>query len=87
MSCTHPSRKKPPVINGKWGRIANFFPALFALEGGDGPEAQEYSRLRGQYEALRQVAIQKKINLELLPPSPEAIVQKERLKAESKKKK
>ena len=66
-----------------------FWPVLFALEGGDGPEAQEYARLRGQYEALRQVAIQKKINLELLPPSPEAIVQKEkeRLKAESKKKK
>jgi len=26
-----------------------FWPALFALEGGDGPEAHEYAKLRGKF--------------------------------------
>jgi len=51
-----------------------FWPALFFLEGGDGPEAAEYARLKGEYEALRTVAVQRKISLDMLPPSPEAIV-------------
>lgn len=29
-----------------------FWPTLFFLEGGDGPQAAEYSRLKGEYEAL-----------------------------------
>ena len=39
------------------------WPLLFsfaALEGGDGAEAVEYSRLRGQSEAIRQALIRKK---------------------------
>ena len=51
-----------------------FWPALFFLEGGDGPEAAEYARLKGQYEALRTVAVQRKIGAELLPASPEEVV-------------
>ena len=51
-----------------------FWPALFFLEGGDGPEAAEYARLKGEYEALRTVAVQRKISLDMLPPSPEEIV-------------
>ncbi|GAB6041322.1 hypothetical protein [Endothiovibrio diazotrophicus] len=34
-----------------------FWPALFALEGGDGPEAAEYSRLKGEFNALEGVAV------------------------------
>lgn len=37
-----------------------FWPALFFLEGGDGPEAAEYARLKGERDALDQVAVQKK---------------------------
>ena len=33
---------------------------LGALEGGDGPEAVEYARLKGQHEAVRQMSIRKK---------------------------
>lgn len=33
---------------------------LGALEGGDGPEAVEYARLKGEYEAVRQMAVRKK---------------------------
>ena len=51
-----------------------FWPALFFLEGGDGPEAAEYARLKGEYEALRKVAVQRKISLDLIPPSPEQII-------------
>lgn len=37
-----------------------FFPLLFTLEGGDGTEAVEYTRLKGEFEALRKAAIEKK---------------------------
>lgn len=37
-----------------------FWPVLFALEGGDGPEAAEYSRLKGEYEAVRVSSVEKK---------------------------
>lgn len=40
-----------------------FWPALFMLEGGDGPEATEYARLRGEYNAIQEVSIQKKCQL------------------------
>ena len=36
-----------------------FWPTLFLLEGGDGPEAQEYAHLKGEHDALEKVAIQK----------------------------
>jgi hypothetical protein len=39
------------------------WPTLFFLEGGDGPQAAEYSRLKGEYEALESVAIQKKCSM------------------------
>ena len=41
-----------------------FWPTLFFLEGGDGPEAAEYARLKGEYEALRKLAVQRKISLD-----------------------
>lgn len=40
------------------------WPTLFFLEGGDGPEAAEYSNLKGEYEALQQVSIRKKCGFE-----------------------
>ena len=45
--------------------IVIFWPALFFLEGGDGPEAAEYSRLKGEFEALEQVSVQKKCGVEV----------------------
>ncbi len=62
-----------------------FWPALFFLEGGDGPEAQEYSNLRGEFEALRTMAVQKKCSANTLPKSPEEII-KEKAKEEKKQK-
>lgn len=41
-----------------------FWPALFMLEGGDGPEATEYARLRGEYNAIQEVSIQKRCQLQ-----------------------
>lgn len=41
-----------------------FWPTLFMLEGGDGPEAAEYARLRGEYQALNEVSVMKKCPLE-----------------------
>ena len=45
-----------------------FWPALFFLEGGDGPEAAEYSQLKGEFEALRQNSIQRKCGIESKSP-------------------
>ena len=36
-----------------------FWPVLFALEGGDKEEAAEYSRLKGELNAMEKVAIKK----------------------------
>jgi len=45
-----------------------FWPALFFLEGGDGPEAAEYSRLKGERDALEQTAIAKHCDGAIIPP-------------------
>lgn len=44
-----------------------FWPTLFFLEGGDGPEAAEYARLKGQRDALEQAAIQKNCDSSMMP--------------------
>jgi len=49
-----------------------FWPALFFLEGGDGPEAAEYAQLKGEYEAVRENTIQKKCSV--IGKSPEEII-------------
>jgi len=36
-----------------------FWPALVFVEGGDGAEAAEYSRLKGEFEALQSAAVNK----------------------------
>lgn len=45
-----------------------FWPTLFALEGGDGAEASEFAQLKGEYEALRDVSVQKKCGIESRSP-------------------
>lgn len=45
-----------------------FWPTLFALEGGDGPEATEYAQLKGEYEALRENSVQKNCSLDFQSP-------------------
>lgn len=42
-----------------------FWPTLFFLEGGDGPEAAEYARLKGERDALEQAQIQKNCGVTL----------------------
>ena len=62
-----------------------FWPSLFLLEGGDGPEAAEYAQLKGEFEALRTNAVQRKCGLEA--KSPEQIMKEadEAAKADEKK--
>lgn len=62
-----------------------FWPALFFLEGGDGPEAAEYSTLKGEFEALRQAAIKKKCDKEMIPESPTLALEKQ-MEEEKRKK-
>ena len=49
-----------------------FWPALFFLEGGDGPEAAEYSRLKGERDALEQAAVQNQCDPSIIPPAIKA---------------
>lgn len=49
-----------------------FWPALFFLEGGDGPEAAEYAQLKGEYGALRHTSVEKSCGIR--SKSPEQIM-------------
>lgn len=46
-----------------------FWPALFFMKG-DGPEAQELARLKGEYEAVNQAAIRNNCGMNSAPPPP-----------------
>jgi hypothetical protein len=46
-----------------------FFPSLFFLDG-DSPQSTEYAKLKGEYEALQKVAIEKKCNVTVKPLAP-----------------
>ena len=59
-----------------------FWPALFFLEGGDGPEAAEYAQLKGEFEALRENSVQKKCGIE--SKSPEEIMKEAREEEKAK---
>ena len=41
-----------------------FWPTLFALEGGDGPDAAEYAQLKGDFEALRQATVRRECSMD-----------------------
>jgi hypothetical protein len=57
--------KKSSNDNAQMGvGLVLFWPALFFLEGGDGADAVEYRRLRGEYEALQKVSVQKRCHLQ-----------------------
>jgi hypothetical protein len=58
------------------------WPTLFWLEGGDGPEASEYARIKGEAEALERTAITKNCSLNLIPNAAEEIAKAEAKKAE-----
>jgi hypothetical protein len=55
-----------------------FWPALFWLEGGDGPDAAEYAQLKGEYEALRDMSVSKKCGIQA--KSPQQIIEEEQEK-------
>lgn len=61
-----------------------FWPALFFLEGGDGPEAQEYAHLKGEYNAVEKVAIKKECTVQLAQlKTPEEYDAERKAKAEA----
>lgn len=59
-----------------------FWPTLFLLEGGDGPEAQEYARLKGEHAALEKVSIQKDCGTIAHLKTPEEFEAEQKAKAE-----
>ena len=61
-----------------------FWPTLFFLEGGDGPEAAEYRQLKGEYETIQRVSIQKTCGLEFVDLDAEL---KARAQADAERKK
>jgi hypothetical protein len=49
-----------------------FWPTLFLIEGGDGPQAAEYAQLKGEFEALRNNSVQRRCDIN--KPSPDEII-------------
>jgi len=69
----HRLKKERNADNWQMGLgLVLFWPALFFLEGGDGPEATEYAQLKGEYEALRENSVSKRCGLSRR--SPEEII-------------
>ncbi len=65
----HRLKKERKKDNAQMGvGLLLFWPTLFFLEGGDGPEAAEYARLKGEFEALRTNSVQNKCNIKTLSP-------------------
>jgi hypothetical protein len=44
--------------------VVLFWPALFFIDG-DGPQAQEYARLKGEIEAMEQASIEKRCDIQV----------------------
>ena len=44
-----------------------FWPTLLFIEGGDGPEATEYARLKGERDTLERAVIMKKCDTGIIP--------------------
>lgn len=68
--------KKRTADNWQMGiGLVLFWPSLFFLEGGDGPEATEYAQLKGEFKALRENSVKKKCGIEA--KSPEEIIKEQ----------
>ena len=69
----HQLKKERNADNWQTGvGIVLFWPALFFLEGGDGPEAAEYDQLKGEYTTLQDVSVQQKCAI--TSKSPDEII-------------
>jgi hypothetical protein len=69
----HRLEKERTADNWQMGiGLVLFWPSLFLLEGGDGPEAAEYAQLKGEYEALRETSVSKQCHI--ASKSPEQIL-------------
>lgn len=55
------------------GAIVVFWPAAFFIKG-DGPTAAELARLKGEFEAIERVAIEKSCNLQFRRPETTASI-------------
>jgi hypothetical protein len=63
-----------------------FWPALFFLEGGDGPQAAEYAKYKGEHKALQRAAITKSCSTKIDSlPTPEEAAEKMKKEAEAEK--
>jgi hypothetical protein len=64
--------KKASNDNLKMGvGLVVFWPALLFLDG-DGPQASEYARMKGEHDAVQQVATRKNCITAMAPPAPAA---------------
>ena len=54
-----------------------FLLPLLWLEGGDGVDAAEYSHLKGEFTALKDVALEKQCDPHIIPPDPDDQIKEE----------
>jgi hypothetical protein len=68
----HNLKKKADNDAAQMGAGIFLWPFLLGLEGGDGPEAADYARFKGEHRALRTAAISKSCATKISPlPTPE----------------
>lgn len=69
----HRLKKERKADNWAMGiGLVLFWPSLFLLEGGDGPEASEYAQLKGEFTAIRTNSVRSKCSITM--KSPEEIM-------------
>ena len=73
----HLKEERDDDVAAAWIGGVLFWPALFALEGGDGVDAEEFSRLRGEREALERETIVKKCDVAIVPEDPVDVIKRE----------
>ncbi len=62
-----------------------FWPTLFFLEGGDGAQASEYAKLKGERQAVEHQAILKECSISF-PDSPEVVAARRAAEEEAARK-
>lgn len=65
----HRLKKERKADNWQTGvGLVLFWPALFFLEGGDGPEAAEYAQLKGEFNALQDASVSRRCGIRARSP-------------------
>ena len=73
----HLKKERDDDVAAAWIGGVLFWPALFALEFGDDASAEEFSQLRGEWDALERATLEKKCDASIVPEDPVDVIKRE----------